>query len=52
MELALPLAAGYDGQQHLIHPFGLALLLDLLGRGRTTKPDLKLAAAAIAGDGR
>lgn len=50
--LAMPLAAGYDGQQHLIHPFGLALLLDLLGRGRTTKPDLKLAAAAIAGDGR
>ena len=45
--LALPLAAGCDGQQRLIHLFGLALLLDLLGRGRTTKSDLELAAAAI-----
>jgi hypothetical protein len=45
--LILPLAEGCDGQQHLIHPLDLLLLLDLLGRGRNTKSDLELAAAAI-----
>jgi len=45
--LILPLAEGCDGQQHLIHPPDLSSLLDLLGRGRTTKSDLALAAAAI-----
>jgi hypothetical protein len=45
--LILPLAGGCDGQQHLIHPHDLPLLLDLLGRGRTTKSELGLAAAAI-----
>ena len=47
MGLILPLAEGCGGQQHMIHPLDLPLLLDLLGWGRTTKSDLDLAAAAI-----
>jgi hypothetical protein len=45
--LILPLSEGCDGQRHLIHPLDLPWLLDLLGRGRTTKSGLELAAAAI-----